>query len=390
MNENSKNSNISNFNELLHNLMSEGDEEVRSYTVEALGTIKNDMAVDDLISSLSDKNEGIRIKVAEILGDINEKSAALDIAKKELHDEKDLVRWMSAWALGKLRADETSSELVSCLDDENPWVRGTCAWALGRIGDNESIQKIEDLTHDKNSWVRIQAVRALGMISDERSTLDLLNALTDKNKIVRSSAAWSLGLVSDDRAVGELKNIIKTDDSKEVKENSIWALGAIGEKKAAEFLMDIVLHNDEFDMRKEASRSLSEILDNSIPNKFKKKLDSGLIKTKIRILEFLGFFGGDESIHYLKSYLHDSNPELRFTAIKSLGYLGSKTAVKPLKNIVKTDDNFSIRETALEAFVRLNDEMSEIALKKLKDELEDEKLKGLIDDILEKNTSPRF
>jgi len=387
MSENLEQNNISNFNELLHNLITKGDEDVRSYTVEALGTIKNEMAVSDLIDCLSDRNERIRIKVAEILGDINEKSAALDLAKKGLHDDKDLVRWMSAWALGKLRAEETTDAIMSALDDENPWVRGTSAWALGRIGDKKSIDKLEKLTNDKNSWVRIQSVRALGMISDKRSTLDVLNALTDKNKLVRSSAAWSLGMIGDNRAIGDLKDIIRSDEHKEVKENSIWALGSIGEHETADFLIDIILNNDEFEIRKEASKSLSEILSDSIPDVFKKKLDSGLIKTRIRILEFLGFFGGDESIDYLKSYLYDSNPELRFTAIKSLGELSSKTALKPLTKIVQDDENFSIRETAVEALGKMDKEISKKSLRKLKDDLENEKLKGLINDILEGKSS---
>ena len=385
-----ENNTISNFNDLLHNLMNKGDEDVRAYTVEALGTVGNDMAVEDLIDSLSDKNELVRIKVAEILGDINEKSAALDIAKKGLNDDKDMVRWMSAWALGKLRAEDTTEDLISSLDDENPWVRGTSAWALGRIGDKKSVKQLETLTDDRNSWVRIQAVRALGMISDESSTLYVLKALSDKNKIVRSSAAWSLGLIGDERAAGDLKSVIQSDDDQEVKENSIWALGSIGEKKAADFLMDIVLKNDEFDIRKEASKSLSEILDGSIPDRFKQKLNSGLLKTKIRILEFLGFYGGEESIDYLKYYLDNQNPELRFTAIKSLGHLGSKTALKPLTKIIKDEKNLSIRETAIESLARFNDEMGRMALKKLKDELENEKLKGLIDNILEGKTITHF
>lgn len=387
MNEKAEDSSITNFNHLLHNLMENGDEDVRAYTVEALGTVRNDMAIDDLINSLSDKNERVRMKVAEILGDINEKSAALEIAKKGLHDDNDLVRWMSAWALGKLRAADTTEELTNCLDDENPWVRGTSAWALGRIGNNDSIKKLENLTKDENSYTRIQAVRALGMISDEKSTLNILNALTDKNKNVRSSAAWSLGLIGDDRAIGDLKDKILNDESKEVKENSIWALGSIGEKKVADFLMNIILNNDDFKIRKEASRSLSEMLDGSIPDRFKDKLNNGMVKTKMRVLEYLGFFGGEESSDYLKSYIHDSNPELRFTAIKSLSNLGSQAALKSLTNIVRRDDNHSIREAALESLGRINDEMSKVALKQLKKELEDDKLKGLIDDIIEGNTT---
>ncbi|MFW6375572.1 MAG: HEAT repeat domain-containing protein [Thermoplasmatota archaeon] len=390
MSENVDDSSITNFNQLLHNLMEKGDDDVRAYTVEALGTIRSDMAIDDLINSLSDKNELVRMKVTEILGDINEKNAALKIAKQGLHDDKDLVRWMSAWALGKLRAEETMEELVNSLDDENPWVRGTSAWALGRIGNDVPVKKLKNLTKDDNTYTRIQAVRALGMISDESSTLNLLDALTDKNKNVRSSAAWSLGLIGDDRAIGDLKDKVLHDESDEVKENSIWALGSIGEKKVADFLMKIILNNDDFKIRKKASRSLSELLDGPIPAKFKEKLDDGLVKTKMRVLEFLGFLGGEESSDYLKSYIHDSNPELRLTAIKSLEKLGSTIALKPLTNIVKNDNNLSIRETALNSLGKLNDKMSKIALKQLKKELEDEKLKGLIDDILENETPSSF
>lgn len=375
MNEKAEDSSITNFNHLLHNLMESWDEDVRAYTVEGLGTVRSDMAIDDLINSLSDKNERVRMKVAEILGDINQKSAALEIAKKGLHDDNDLVRWMSAWALGKLRAAETTEELTNSLDDENPWVRGTSAWALGRIGNNDSIKKLENLTKDDNSYTRIQAVRALGMISDEKSTLNILNALADKNKNVRSDAAWSLGLIGDSRAIGDLKDKILHDKSDEVKENSIWALGSIGEKKVKDFLMNIVLTNDEFEMRKEASKSLSEILDGSIPNRFKEKLNDGMVKTKIRILEFLGFFGGEEAGDYLKSYTHDSNPELKLAAVRSL------------TNIVKRDNDHTIRKKALESLGKINDEIGKQALKTLRDDVEDEKLKGLVEDIIEGKTA---
>ena len=58
----------------------------------------------------------------------------MDELIKTLKDQDETVRMQAAWALGAIRDQRAGDALAALLKDSSPKVRRQAAWALGTIG----------------------------------------------------------------------------------------------------------------------------------------------------------------------------------------------------------------------------------------------------------------
>lgn len=207
---------------------------VRENAAEALGLLRDRIAVDPLIDALND--EDVSWKSALALGNIWDKRA-IELLIPALQDKHWPVRRFAVSALGKIGDRTSVMSLINALNDSDWHVRKYAADALGKIGDETAIKPLVSALSDfdgdrwkaiialgnmKNAtveplintfksddWrIRGRAVEALGNIWDIRGFEPLINALIgknkDMNKYVRGRIAEALGKIGDERAVEPL------------------------------------------------------------------------------------------------------------------------------------------------------------------------------------------
>jgi len=176
----------------------------------------------------------------------------------DLQDQNRSIRDEAAKALGELKDDRAVEPLISVLteDDDND-VRGSAAISLGMINDTRALEPLIEALQDQESVVRSSAANGLGWLGDARAAEALIKALKDKSFEVRGLAAMSLGIIRDQQATEPLIEALQ-DARPEVRINAAVALGDIGDKRAIDPLVSALDDQDE-SVREVAAASLQEL-----------------------------------------------------------------------------------------------------------------------------------
>ena len=192
----------------LASLLKSSDEDVRLDAVVRLSALRTPGAAAALKVASGDQSEKVRAASITGLGATGVPSNAPIVATRLSQDKSLMVRKSAAYALGKLKSQESSSALRAALHDKDPEVRSAVVVALGEYGDPADIEALTSALSDTASFVQEQAARALGRFG-------------------RSSAS----------AVPTLIRLLSGNGPHGVRLHAAIALGQIGERSALPALM---------------------------------------------------------------------------------------------------------------------------------------------------------
>jgi HEAT repeats len=124
-------------------------------------------------------------------------TSLIGLLDRELDNE--VLYWTVA-ALGFVKSDAATQQLIALADNPNPGIRYHVAGALiNRASPHfpeESLQTLRQLSHDDNSEVRFSAVFGLGSLwkldHDERIESELRQATVDDDQVVARAARDAL------------------------------------------------------------------------------------------------------------------------------------------------------------------------------------------------------
>ena len=145
--------------ELLINALKDKEWRVRWQAAETLGEIRDLRAIKPLINTLNDENNGVRSNSIIALVKIGEPTVELLI--NVLTDKEGQIRGQAAETLGEIGDLRAVIPLISTLKDENPWVRMTAVNALGNIGDARAVEPLQNVLNDENYDVQMTAAIAI-------------------------------------------------------------------------------------------------------------------------------------------------------------------------------------------------------------------------------------
>jgi len=190
--------------ELIDSLGDE-DESVRLDAAYALGGC-GAPAVPALIEALDGSREDGSHPAAFALAAIGTPAAAA-LVEALAHQDK-TIRACAAYALGDIPPGDTSpvavEALTRALGDNSEWVRRNAAEALGAIGQPApgTVAALETLLSDDLEWIRDNAVRALAKIGPAAGAAvpSLVSALRDESRYVRFNAGVALKRIDTDAA----------------------------------------------------------------------------------------------------------------------------------------------------------------------------------------------
>lgn len=249
------------------------------------------------------------------------------------HDDYN-KRYLAISNLKPADGEKVIQLLVDALKDQNRTVRTQAAITLGKTGDKKALYILmEALEKDDDPAIRESCASILGELMDPRAIDVLIKSLKDKDSFVCNAALTGLGKFDDPRIIDP---IIEYADS---CEQSLWPnmvkiLADKGDKKIL--------------------KTLYKIFDKATNIDLKVNIISILAKTE---------YQESSSVDLLIGALRDSNPKIKISAIKALGDMGDKKAIKHLCDFL-TEKDQEICRVADEALAKLG--YKKTALTKLK------------------------
>ncbi|WP_275099047.1 HEAT repeat domain-containing protein [Sedimenticola hydrogenitrophicus] len=175
-------------------------------TADALGKIGSAVAVPDLVEALNNETDGeICASIAEAVGHIGGE-AAIQALHRVMNQRPVGMEWESDWdpwwnvqleavkALGRLRAESVVDDLERILDDENEQdIENEILRALAQIPNRGVETLIARLQNsERRPQSRYRAARALRYAEPDQAVKALGRALQDSEPEVRAEAAESL------------------------------------------------------------------------------------------------------------------------------------------------------------------------------------------------------
>ncbi|MEQ8169955.1 MAG: HEAT repeat domain-containing protein [Candidatus Eremiobacterota bacterium] len=213
--------------------------------------------------------------------------------------------------------------LVEALKDQNRTVRTQAAITLGKTGDKRALYVLmEGLEKDEDPAIRESCASIMGDLMDPRAIDLLIKALKDKDKFVCGAALKGLTKFNEPRIMDAIIEYSESCDTSQWPE-IVQFLSTKGDKKIVKHLYKI----------------------------FDKTTD---IDLKVNIIAILAEESYRESstVDLLIGTLRDSNNKLKLSAIKALGDMGDKKAIKHLCDYL-TEKDQDICRTADEALTKL-------------------------------------
>ena len=360
---------------------------IRMKVAEMLGELKAQSAVKPLINALKDKEAPERHSAAEALGKIGNQDATAPLMKA-LSDPNIQVCKSAAEALEAMNV-EVIEPLLEALSDESPSVRDFAVETLGKLNKDEAVSPlIELLSREEDNRVRQQALESLGKLSAQDAFDTLLVSLLDEDESICASAAKVLKQIDLSKTLNTLSEGLKSEDSAqnevERRLQSVKALGALG-GDGFELLL-AALKDADVDVRCEAILALGKIeservLDELIPllsdkddkvhrsvmaaiNNFdipnvleylEEKLDEEYEEVETRRCAVVALEQlGEPAIDLLARVIQDEDKQVRLNAIDALGRIKSATAVEPLISAMR-DRNEWVRWHCAEALGKIGD-----------------------------------
>ncbi len=327
--------------------------------IEALGKLKDPLAVETVIEVLDDKDTYVRKNSAEALGEIGDPRAIMPLVKA-INDKKTCVRDASLDALKKIinkLNNINSLELITDLiTHENLSVRKIAVESIKGKQSKRTAELLILAMKDENPEIRKMATDAILNIG-KPAIEPLINALNNDNIEIKISSAFLLGEIKASEAVEALINTLtytsqeKPLSAERLRVESAIALGKIADVRAIHPLIDII-KSGEIRVQEAAVNALSKIGEPVVEPLISiiKSEDSNMT-AKINSAIILGNIGDKKAveplINKLLIYSYDNKSWMfRAEAIKTLAKIKDMRAVEPLKKIVLNDHVSHVRSLA--------------------------------------------
>jgi HEAT repeat protein len=150
---------------------------------------------NDLIKMMQEPDPDLRIYIPLVLGPLGDKQAVPALTALVADEaENENARFNAIEALGKLRAEEAVGQLVNILRQDSRYLRYAAVIALGEIGSTEPINEVTDLLDDPfMAEPAVTALGMIGNAQAVPRILRWMKAGTQHDVITAVSAVAAIG-----------------------------------------------------------------------------------------------------------------------------------------------------------------------------------------------------
>jgi HEAT repeat protein len=209
-------------------LLEDSDSEVRRRAIDGLSEEEHPRIIEPLLHCvMNDADDVVRSAAAvsltrfTVLAAVDELSEShskqlIDTLHRALiqhHDKPDVYRRILE-SLGPVADDTVRTHISQAWQSKQTTLRESALVAMGLSQDNSWLPIIRSALEDGHAAIRYEAARAAGEYADQASMLvPLLTNLTHEDDIeVAGAAIWALGQIGDERSVRILKQLSKSRD----------------------------------------------------------------------------------------------------------------------------------------------------------------------------------
>lgn len=267
-------------------------------------------------------------------------------------------------------------QYVSQLNSLNENTRQNAAYQLGILGDSKALVQLGKCLNDSSVLVRRRAANALGNFTGQRAVELLTEALSDPDREVYACACGALSKIQSKQAIsiliGEISendedrcsivtnNLIKIGElavedlleayyrlTRRPRAYILKALGRIGGKQTRSVYID-ALSDSDYDVFWVATAIQRTVRDPLAVSPLLASLSHEYWLRQFRAIQTLGVIGDKRSVEPLRQILQDNQRNLRVrgSAALCLAKIDASKAIEPLLIALK-DDNPDLQLSAL-------------------------------------------
>jgi bilin biosynthesis protein len=253
--------------------------------------------------------------------------------------------------------------LVEGLGDSRGLVRLRFAEVLGEIGEAATPFLLKALANHANVVVRRAAAKTLTIIADPNAVPTLLQSfLHDEDTVVRSSSAGALARTGEASVPALLDILASAEYAEDTKGHAAWALAFIG-SEASDYLY-AALNATSLDVRCAVIGALGHVAQEQVDDKSCGLLIAALtdpeplIRTEAAAA--LGQVNYPAAVPHLILAIGDTNLDVQKATINALGKLGDPIALEPLQRLLD-DSQDVLRILAKLAIAQIKRQTTETA-----------------------------
>lgn len=199
---------------------------VRIFAVQSLLILGEADMEKELLNFLNHADAQVRANTAGPLGYFRDRYAAELLGL--LEDKDDAVRIKAIEQLGNLKYQPASPLILRFIEDQNTLVRQAACAALGRLGAKEAVPALQKSLDDSDSWVRSCAFEALALLQDESIIPACRKAILGDDLVLKGSAYFALAILKQADILPQLcQEIIAPQTDSLVRMKSAQALTSL-------------------------------------------------------------------------------------------------------------------------------------------------------------------
>lgn len=291
--------------------------------------LKNNELINHLLNSLKDQDPEVKKNAIIALGWLKEERAVGDLI--ELIDNYDLEEYV----MGSLVSigDKALPELIDKLQSSDPKTQISIIQCIYWIGNIEGANACLPFLRNKNSEVRYHAMMAISNKLDMKEAEDaLLELLSDPDRDIQETLVEMLGRSPSKSLVKKLIHELNSEDYLK-KSLSIRILGRLKNPQACKSLQSLVEdRNDE--IRSQAYKALSAIrADQFLREILTKGIRKKSYKVRKAVARCIKNGAGEDLEDTLLMLLKDPDHDVRLITIDTLGKLGDALC-KDMVNLI--------------------------------------------------------
>jgi HEAT repeat protein len=206
---------------------------VREESAELLGRIADKEAIEPLIKGLKDSKSAYYCAIA--LQGLPDQRAVPELLELLRKSRSPAVKMQAVMALGELRHEGAIEELVKLLDDENELLCHYASISIGKIGGDKALDMLLDILASQRPGKRVYAIAALEEIADRRSVPALIETLFSRDEEIKEAGVRALQNIPDERAFKPLLFLLK-DRSYKIRTLVGYALANFEDSRALPYI----------------------------------------------------------------------------------------------------------------------------------------------------------
>lgn len=283
--------------------------------------LASEALIPDLVVRASAKEPHVRANVARVLGRFLDRPEVREALWKLLDDPQKQVRMSALAGVAQMGSPPDIKPVVKLLRDPDLNVQHRAIDALVQWKHPDTLTELLPLLQDDSEYIRRGAVEVLNAIADTQSIKQLLSAIKDSDWWVRERASDALIKIGGPRVVEAMLGLIK-DDDEYIRRTAIEVINASGDERAFDQVLDALEDSDWW--------------------------------VRERAIDALATMGSDKSLPLLYKALA-KDEYTRRAAVRALGQIGNRGAIKELLPLLKDPDEM-VRKETLQALAALADE----------------------------------